>query len=921
MTERHVEDLSWPFNAFIRALVPANFFLSNQTAAGKAISEGHPSPVLKFLQLTMYLVSNNLLGSTTQVSEEAYKWIKRQSNVDIMEYLLLIGGPTVEALTENLFRLAIDSEDVSTVKKMMDLGHDPNEQVCHNEWGDCRTPLMQACEMKNVKLVKALIDKGANVDAAMGNGNFESVLTAALTVRRKNGKHRRVHIDPELIRILLDAGAVVDPGSGESLAYAVELGQVELVELLVSAGADVNILVRNKIYKSNLLYIAAAQDGHIPDTNVIEMARILLNAGADPNGTSIDTALKKIKTVLDIAMRRKSVELIQLLLENGARVTESAFVEAVYHCGLDIVNLLLKFGGHVTELVVESAVESNPALVSFLLDIADEKLKGKCKTAALIRSIQFRNMSLIQSLSVSGAQLEKSYKLEHAIHEAIKAGDTNILKFLLDRESNYRVPSLESLDTAMWAAITYGRDDIVKMLMASAPDVCCAFSDGTMERNVLLAAILKKDLQLAKLLLEFGAPVNHGYYSILPAAVDLGYHPLIQDIVKAGAEIDAPLLDIHGETALFIAVRKRDTNAMNILLAAGADVNTPAAVVGQTALNAACHNNNLKIVQYLLELGADSDEWSLVEAISGSLELVQILLTARLQRYKRYSKGYGCGALQRAIHLKNVSMIEFLLAKGIDPNAIYSKKFRDVVASHSNLGEYPSAPRLISGQSALCSAIRQDTSNDSSMVRMLLRGGADPNNIINNSHESALLVAIHENSFALIKVLIEAGANPNPSLQPGVKRTPLQLATEKGRVDIVNLLLDNGADINAPPFDRYGATALQFAAIGGYVGIAQLLIQRGADINAESAKIGGRTALEGAAEHGRIDMLQLLLSSGAQIIGTGLTQYNRAREFALKNGHRAAWRLLEKFSMEISESLAGCGDVPNFAQCDNMWMN
>ena len=921
MTGRLGEDLSsWPFNSFIRALIPANSFLNNQTAAGKAISEGQPSPVLRFSQLTIYLVSNNLLGSTTQVSEEAYRWIKRQCNVDIMEYLLPIGGPTVEALIENVFRLAIDSEDVSTVKKMIDLGIDPNEQVCRNMRGDCCTPLKQACDMKNVKLVKALIDGGANVDVAMGNGNFDSVLTAALEDCSENDEERRVHIDPE------------------ALANAVELGQVELVELLVSAGADANIRVTNDICHSNLLHIAVRHGGLIPDTDVIEMARLLLNAGADPNGTSINTDFPENKTVLDIAMRGKSVELIQLLLENGARVTESAFVEAVHHCGLDIVNLLLKFGGHVTELVIESAVEDNPTLVSFLLDMTDEKLKGKCKTAALIRSIQFRNISLIQSLSATGAQLERSSELEHAIHEAIKAGDTNILKFLLDKESNYRVPSLESLGTAMWAAITYGRDDIVKMLlMASAP---LGNPNMTLEKNVLLAAILKKDLQLAKLLLDFGAPVNFGYYSVLPAAVDLGYHPLIQDIIKAGAEIDAPMLGYHpliqdivkagaeidaplgrdGETALFIAVRKRDTNAMNILLAAGANVNAPNATSGHTALHAACRNKDLQIVQYLLELGADSDEWSLIEAMSGNLELVQILLAARLHRYKRYSKGYGCGALQHAINLKNASMIEFLLEKGIDPNAIYSVRLRDMTP-YSKIVKYGHLPRLITGQSALCSAILQDISNDSWIVRMLLFGGADPNNIINDRHESALLVAINKNSSALIKVLIEAGANPNSSLQPGVIRTPLQLATEKGSIDIVNLLLDKGADINAPPFDRYGATALQFAAIGGYVGIAQLLIQRGANINAEPAKIGGRTALEGAAEHGHIDMLQLLLSSGAQIIGTGLTQYNRAREFALKNGHRVAWRLLEKFSMEISESLAGCGDVPNFAQCDNMWMN
>jgi ankyrin repeat protein len=128
-------------------------------------------------------------------------------------------------------------------------------------------------------------------------------------------------------------------------------------------------------------------------------------------------------------------------------------------------------------------------------------------------------------------------------------------------------------------------------------------------------------------------------------------------------------------------------------------------------------------------------------------------------------------------------------------------------------------------------------------------------------------------------------------------------------LDIVKTLLENGADINTPPFDRYGATALQFAAIGGYIGIAQLLIQLGADVNASSAKIGGRTALEGAAEHGRIDMLQVLLSAGAQIMGTGVKQYDRARELALENGHRAACKLLEKYSGEMWENFVAWDDM------------
>lgn len=47
---------------------------------------------------------------------------------------------------------------------------------------------------------------------------------------------------------------------------------------------------------------------------------------------------------------------------------------------------------------------------------------------------------------------------------------------------------------------------------------------------------------------------------------------------------------------------------------------------------------------------------------------------------------------------------------------------------------------------------------------------------------------------------------------------------------------------------------------------------------------------------------QLLLNSGALIIGSSETQYNRAREFALENGHRAACNVLERFSKDIFDT-------------------
>ena len=181
---------------------------------------------------------------------------------------------------------------------------------------------------------------------------------------------------------------------------------------------------------------------------------------------------------------------------------------------------------------------------------------------------------------------------------------------------------------------------------------------------------------------------------------------------------------------------------------------------------------------------------------------------------------------------------------------------------------------------------------------MLLRSGTDLNSIViestnESTNSTALLAAINQKNLALVNALIAAGADVNASVTARISRTPLQLAAEEGSIDIVHVLLKHGADVNAPPYNRYGATALQFAAIGGYVGIAYLLLERGAEVNASPAKIGGRTALEGAAEHSRIDVLQLLLNAGAQVIGPGGEQYERAREFASKNGHIAARRLLE----------------------------
>lgn len=205
-----------------------------------------------------------------------------------------------------------------------------------------------------------------------------------------------------------------------------------------------------------------------------------------------------------------------------------------------------------------------------------------------------------------------------------------------------------------------------------------------------------------------------------------------------------------------------------------------------------------------------------------------------------------------------------------------------------------------------------------SEVEALIHHGAEVNRPARHDLDTPLQLAVRLSDVSTTLLLLKHGADVNA--RPAVlvpmftrgggggepnefrPRSALQMAVERGHLELMDVLLAAGADVDGPIALDGGASALQCAAAKGYLGIARRLIEAGAEVNARRAERNGRTALEAAAEAGRLDMVQFLLEEGADTESEeGLWQYLRARAFAKRNGHGTVagllgqWRELDRW--------------------------
>jgi ankyrin repeat protein len=141
------------------------------------------------------------------------------------------------------------------------------------------------------------------------------------------------------------------------------------------------------------------------------------------------------------------------------------------------------------------------------------------------------------------------------------------------------------------------------------------------------------------------------------------------------------------------------------------------------------------------------------------------------------------------------------------------------------------------------------------IVQALIHANADVNAKYQQGFTfDALSFAVSDGSTDIVRILLNAGADPNWNNQnPGL--TPIREACQKGYAQIVRLLLDAGATVKFGT----GFRLLTDAAEKSTPDIVQMLIDAGCNVNTKDQD----TPLTAACRLARTDIVQILLANSA----------------------------------------------------------
>lgn len=439
--------------------------------------------------------------------------------------------------------------------------------------------------------------------------------------------------------------------------------------------------------------------------------------------------------------------------------------------------------GHaaIVELLLEHGADPAYRTYPFgdaLLTMAEEREHDE--VAALLRSRLARRFSVTSGM--------------RQIIEAAARGDVEAVRREVERRPELIRGSDETGDTPLHRAASLRHRALVEMLLDAGADPDAVRGDGyrpihlAIMPNWSIGASGSSGLEIADLLLARGAR-----NSMFIAAMR-GDSPYIREALRRDRTL-ADEADSCQHRPLSAAVRRNDTELVQLLLDHGADPNAPEEGASRGhALWVAAHDRRHDLVRLLLQHGADPNAYvessgTPMEMARGDDELYALLVAhggvadapegdrfssaVEAERYDEVERmirarpglleeaGWGDGILAGPAHDGNHRLIEMLMRLGARVPKV-SKWAPYYYFKHESTAAF------------------------------LLAHGMDPNHM--NWHRLTLLHHMAaEGELGKARLLLDHGADID-ALDEEYRSTPLGLAARRGQMEMVELLLSRGAD-------------------------------------------------------------------------------------------------------------------------------
>lgn len=449
---------------------------------------------------------------------------------------------------------------------------------------------------------------------------------------RNGATAQQIHLatmegDIPMVIELLDAGVEIDSideNGRTPLLYAAEHGNLQLVDILIEKGANVEAS-----WKGWTPLSASASNGHL------ETVQSLLTHGVQINLQGLnDSTIENYVIPLYVASQHGHTEVVQLLLNNGAvaRVTletgHTPLHTAAFRGHPKIVEVLIRAGAEIDGKIVSgkdlgmtplhyASIQGSPRSISALLNAGADIDNGESEgLTALHLATAFGNYEAMELLLSEGATVDDSENsTKHTpLHLAVLIDDLEATKILIasGADPNLRIPR------------EFGEIAVGKLVL-SAPkvlrltngeDITNNEQEARNQQTLLYRAADNRrkqpdSMDMVLSLLEGGANtearlINNA--TLMHIAVDVFEDTeLLRAILKWGGNVNS--IDVSGSTPLHYAAFLGSNDSLLLLLEAGADpdmINQ----IGLTPLQYSFCNDNKITNDLLIEYGASPHQES-----------------------------------------------------------------------------------------------------------------------------------------------------------------------------------------------------------------------------------------------------------------------------------------------------------------------